>query len=109
MSDYKPLYLSLGMIFVVGILLPFMISSFIDLNNVEVSGIVTPIIDLVENGVSIFTFSINPFNIFGETIKNSIIDYLKYFSLIPDLIIIPYVLITLFGIFYTFIKMLPTT
>lgn len=113
--DYKPLYISLTLIFVIGVVIPFILAGIVDLNEIQTSNVVvTPIINFVNNGFSLNflglgNFSFNIFDFFGETLKQSLITYLSYFGLIPEVIIIPYIIIVLVGIVYTIVKMLPTT
>lgn len=109
MGEWKPLYISLMLIITLGIFIPFVVSSVIDVDPNEVDGILGGFIDLVENGVSFFAFSINPFNILGETLKEYLINNIAVFYYIPNIILIPLILMITVGIFYSFVKLLPAT
>ena len=107
--DYVPLYITLGLIFIIGVGIPLMVSDFVDTSETVPDSAISPLVDLVENGISIFTFNINIFGFLGDTLQNALVDYLTIFSYIPDLILIPLIIIMIVGIAYTFIKILPTT
>lgn len=105
MGDYKPLYLSLAILFIIGVLIPSIISPFADLEELkeDFEG------NIITNGISIFGFNINPFNIIPRNLRDSLEEYSLYFGLIPNVIKIPALILFWLGIIYTFIKLLPTT
>lgn len=107
--DYKPLYLSLGLILIIGVFLPIFISDFTDTENIPENSILNPLITLVGDGVSIFGFNLNIFGFFGDTIQESLVSYISIFAFIPNLLLIPLLIIIITGIVYTIIKMFPTT
>lgn len=107
--DYVPLYITLGMLFCIGVLMPLTISDFVDTETIETESILNPLIDVVEEGVGIFTFNLDIFGFLGETLRGALVDYLTIFSFIPEIILIPLIIIMITGIVYTIIKLLPTT
>lgn len=116
MSDWFPMYLSFGIIFSLGIVLPLVLFPFTS-NTINQNSILSPLIDFIDNGVDIEVplivttkhVKFNPYDIFGQTIKNSIVSYLSVFSFIPIIIVLPLVVIVFFGYIYTIVKLLPTT
>lgn len=110
MGEWKPLYISLLMLIVLGVILPYVVGSVVEINpdNVE-STLISGLIDLVENGVTIFTFSINPFDVLGETIKDTLINYIAIYDYIPLVLLIPIITFITLGVLYSTIKLLPTT
>lgn len=108
--DYKPLYISLGLIIIIGVILPLILLNFTETKQIpDENSILSPVINIIENGVTIFSFNIDLFSFFGETIKTNLITYLSAFAFIPNIILIPLLIIIITGILYTFIKLLPTT
>lgn len=113
-GDWLPLYISLGILFVLGGLIPILISGFVPDGEYNNEAFITPIRDFVENGIDIdlplvpdITFS--PFGWFGDDIQEYIVDKYNAFTYVPDLIAIPLLIIMLIGFFYTIIKLLPFT
>jgi hypothetical protein len=109
MGDYVPLYYSLAIIFLIGILLPVVITSVVDINPDDIGGLVGFLVDIVEEGVSFFTFSFNPFDILGEDLKNQLVNYIASFGYIPEVILYPLLIFVIIGFIYTLVKLLPTT
>lgn len=107
--DYIPLYITLGLLFSVGVLMPLVIGDFVDVDNPPENSIMNPIVDLIENGISFFTFELNIFSILGDDLQESLVNYVKTFAFIPNLILIPLIIIMIIGVGYTVIKLLPTT
>lgn len=97
------------MLFTIGVLMPFVISDFVDVTNPPESSIMNPLITLFDEGVSIFTFNLNLFGFLGETLQTAIVNYLSIFAFIPNILLIPMAIIMIIGVVYTIIKMLPTT
>lgn len=108
-GDYKPAMISLGIILILGGLLPLILQDFVDVGTYDYTGFMEPIINLVENGIELFGFEINVFGIFGEAIQTFLVNQLIVFALIPSIIAIPLIIIIIFGFIYTLIKLLPWT
>jgi hypothetical protein len=109
MTDYKPLYFTLTLLLIIGVVMPLIISDFVDVSEVETDSILDPLITLVNEGVGIFGFNLDIFGFLGDTLQDSLVDYLTIFALIPEIILIPLIIIMIIGIVYTIVKMLPTT
>ena len=109
MSEWKPLYISMIILFIVGILLPSFMNSFVEINPDDVSGLTGGVINLIENGVDFFGSDIDVFGYLPQTIEDSIIEYISGFGYLPDWLQLFTIFIFSIGIFYTFIKLLPTT
>ncbi len=121
MSEWKPLYFSLAIIFIVGGLIPFIISGFVDLEDIEIEGVIGTLVDIVQNGLDleIFDLSIMGFNVgtvsfdlfgfTGETIRAFVINQLVAFSVIPIYIKIPLLALVIVGFIYSIVKLLPLT
>lgn len=110
-GDWKPIYVSFSILFVLGIILPFVINSVIDVNPDDISGFASYFYDMVENGVDlpVLPGSINIFSAFGETLQNALLSYIATLGYIPEVILIPMIILITFGFLYTIIKLLPTT
>lgn len=114
-GDYRPLFFSLGFILFVGLLLPLIISSLVETPPIsEVTGVMSPFVDFVDEGFCITALllgeiCINPFDLLGDTLKDYLVDSLITLSIIPNEILIPILILTTLGIIYTIIKLLPTT
>lgn len=108
-GDWKPAMISLGIILILGGVLPIILQDFIDVGSYNYDDFLAPLINLVENGFSLFGFTIDVFGIFGSTIQNFLVNQLIVFALIPSVIAIPLIIIIIFGFIYTIIKLLPTT
>lgn len=116
MGDYTPLYWSLAIIFTVGIFIPLFVNSVVqEPQPEEINSLVAGVINTIENGITfdlgaiIGSFNINPFNILGPNLKQNLIYYLTAFGYLPMGILIPLIVITSIGVFYTVVKILPTT
>lgn len=116
MGEWKPLFIGLFIIIVIGAFMPVIIAPFIDLSDIQDTGIFTPLINLMNNGVTVdlfgSTYLATTFDFFGftgDTVRQSITDYLTVFSIIPLYITIPLFVFSIVGITYTILKTLPTT
>jgi len=107
--DYVPLYISLAIIFMIGVGVPLLVSDFIDTTTINQSSLMTPLVNFVQDGVSIFGFNLDLFGFLGDTLQNALVGYLTIFTYINDIILIPLIIIMITGIVYTVIKVLPTT
>jgi hypothetical protein len=112
MSDWKPLYYSLGITFILGIILPLILIPFGATAEIgeEASGIFSKLSGIIENGIGIFGFSFNPVQlILGETGKNFISKNLLALGLLPEVLQMVIFIFIITGWVYTIIKLLPTT
>lgn len=107
--DYVPLYITLGMLFIIGVFMPLVVSDFVDVESPPESSFLNPLITLFDEGVSIFTFNLDIFGFLGETIQTALVNYVSIFAFIPNILLIPLMIIMIIGVVYTIIKMLPTT
>ena len=124
MGEWKPLYISLFMLLILGGLLPYIMASFIDINSYSSSydGYLDPIITFVGTGTNLdfsipipflpnvdFDFDFNPFGLLGGNIQNFLVNQLVGFSLIPSVLGIFLIVIMSVGFVYSIIKLLPLT
>lgn len=109
MGDFAPAGYALAFLLFIGLIFPFFLGFFIEVGDVQLNPFTTGLIDVIENGVSIFTFEINPFSWLGAYMQNQLLESVIYLSLLPTFIIIPAIILSIVSIFYTLIKMLPTT
>jgi hypothetical protein len=103
MGDYTPLYISLGIIFIIGFIIPLSIGEFVDNSQPNPNSYVSSISDFVDTGFTIsifgfFSFDINPFSLFGNGFKSFLVSQLNAFSYIPNVISIPLLIIILVGL-----------
>lgn len=116
MGEYTPLYISLALLIIIGVVLPAIINSVVtNPNPDEINSLSTGMIDLVENGLTfnlgsiIGTFTVNPFNILGSELKAGLTDYITALGYLPLWILIPVIIIITTGFIYSTIKLFPTT
>jgi len=111
-GDWKPLYISLGITFVLGFLLPLILAPFAveDEFTDEATGLFATLSNFIDNGISLFGFSFNPTQIiFGEAGKDFLVQQYLAFSLIPGILQVMILIIIITGWVYTIVKLLPTT
>ncbi len=126
MVNYKPLFYSLGLIFIIGIIF-ILISPYFEINpdtlnpnsslgesgiyNFIIDYINADFIDLIDTGFSIFGINVkipilNPFALFGEKIKSFIAKNLIAFTYLPDLISIPLLIFISLSLIWSLIKLI---
>lgn len=120
MGEWTPLYITLAILFLIGGLVPAIISGFVVEGQYNQDSFIAPFIDMVENGFTIAQIEVwgwtifdgidfNPFSWFGSSVQDFIITQLSAFSYIPTAISVPLIIFCLVGLFYSIIKLLPTT
>lgn len=115
-QDYNPLYLSLVILFVFGIIVPVVIAGFTDYETYDHNNYLASIIDFVANGVSLQipvpflpdleVASFNPFEMLGDSVKDALLEYLVAFSYIHPVIAIPLIIFVSIGVIYTIVTMI---
>lgn len=116
MGNYRPLLYTLAFILSVGTILSVMMSPFVDVNTYEPEGILTGLIDFVEDGfiieipffLGLFGTSVNIdivgwFLLGSATAKEYLVNALISLSLIPDIILTPIVIIMTIALIWSFI------
>lgn len=103
--DYRPLMYSVVLILIVGVVMPLIISPYVDVDDIPEESAMNPLITLFDEGVSIFGFSINIFGFLGD-LQDNLVDYISIFAFIPNIVLIPLVIIMVLGIVYTLIKLI---
>lgn len=109
-GEYYPALISLSIILVLGFVFPLIISPFVDVESIVPSGILENLITFVSDGITftlpiIGEFTLNFFDLFGETFKGYLVDNLTYMSLIPSIILIPLTIFIFFGFGYTIFRL----
>lgn len=107
--DYIPLYITLGLLFVIGVLMPVVIGDFVDVEEPPESSLMNPIITIFGEGIGFYGFNLNIFGFLGDTLQTSLTNYVTMFAFIPNMLLIPLIIVMITGIVYTIIKLLPTT
>jgi hypothetical protein len=113
---WKALILGLIMLFIFGGILPLILSPFA-IEQGDYEGYLSPIINFVQNGLTItipslwfagsdFTFSLNPFSLFGNA-QAFILTQLQGYSVIPIIIGLPILIINSILIIYGVVKLFP--
>lgn len=116
LGDWDALRSSVLIIIGISFLFSLILPDFIDITTIQVNGVLSPIVDIVQNGISLSNIPIvgfflpnsatfNPFAFLGETFQTYIISSLTLFSLIPDIILIPLLLYILLGIIWGIISL----
>lgn len=106
--SYKPLFYVIFIILLIGIFVPLFVNNF-DVEEPEENGFINPIIEFVRDGITIFSFKIDFFFFLGESLKQKFISYIGAFKYIPEIILVPMVIIMITALMYSIIKLLPTT
>lgn len=115
MGEYKPLYVFLFIVFLVGIIFPVAISGFVDISELDHgNSLVINIIDFIDNGIEISfpvlgTFELNFPLFYIDFVSENLTNYLEGFVYVPSYVLIPLVIFMLFSLGYAVIKLLPTT
>lgn len=116
-GNWKPLFFALTALFLVGGLLNLIVGSFVDLSNTQPpNGFMGNIYHFVHDGFNI-TISLPvvgdvsfPFNIFavgigGEFVKDFVSQQILILSFVPDLILIPGMILFIIAIIYSIVKL----
>lgn len=122
MSEWKPLFISLGILLIIGIFMPLIVLPFATLEDAEPTGFLGEVNNFVQNGVDVTLFNVtffgaefdtitnfDVFDFLGETARNYFSDLIVTFNIVPAIITIPLLVIVIVGIVYTTLKTLPTT
>lgn len=120
----KALVLGIIMLFLIGGILPLIMSSF-STQTEDYTGYLSPLKNAIQNGFSfhipvagsilkVISFgaisgdlTFNPFKIFGENFQTFLLTQVQGFSLIPAVIGVPLLIITFGFLFYGIIKIFP--
>lgn len=112
MGDYVPLYVSLGLLFLFGVLYPSIYGTFYDLD-LQHDNILAPLVDVIDNGFTVdlwfYEVTLNPFDNLGQTFQDYLLNVVIALTYLPPYVIIPLMIVIIFGFLYTIIKLLPTT
>lgn len=114
MGDWEPLFYALGILFLLGIVLPQIVASFIDVTVIEPSPIVENLVDIVNSQVTIpipflsdiTIVLIDPFNLFGGFLQGFITENILALTVIPNIILIPLLVIAILGIIYSTVALI---
>lgn len=117
MSDHKPLIYTVAFLLIVGFVLPYFLGFFIDVDSIETSSLVSPLVDVIDYGfeldvipiAGVGEFDVNPFSWLGSTMQSYISDSITYLGLLPNFLIIIIIVLSSISILYSIIKLLPTT
>lgn len=108
MADaWKPVLVALAILFLVGFLLPLMVQDYITDETFQPQGVTADVINFVDQGTN-FTipipaapdlqFNFNIFSIFGDSVKDFVVQQFSAFVLIPNYIAIPLAILFIFSI-----------
>lgn len=118
MGDYVPLYISLGLLVLIGLCMPLFVAPFVNAQTYDTDSFVAPLSGFLSEGVvwnvdlplvPDFDLSFNPFGLLGHDIQTYIGETFNAFTYLPNFISLPVLLFIAFGFIYTIIKLLPTT
>lgn len=121
MSDNDVLFVYLGIVIIIGVVLPLCISPFVDISKVNADSKLSTMISVLTDGLNINLPDINLFlfkiplpdfhipliSIFPEPVETYINNYFNTFSYIPDILAIPLMLILFFCTIFMLIKFIP--
>lgn len=112
MSETRTLAILLGVLFLVGGVIPLIVGTFYDVEEVTPTGIYGNLIDVIDNGISIFSFDLDIFFFLGSDTKAYITEQISGYYLFADSVpLLANGLIVIFFIVFVYliIKALPTT
>lgn len=112
MGEGNILIISIAILFVIGGIVPLVVGTFYELEEVTPDGVYGGMVDFINDGFTIFTFDIDILGFLGDDTKTFITDQIKgYYLFAQDLPLIANAIIILIflSIFYALIKALPTT
>lgn len=98
MGEWAPLYISLIILVIIGLVVPVLVFPFVPEGEYNYNSLISPLIDNIEDS-----------SVINTNFQNMLISYLSAFSYIPNYITFPLFLFILVGIIYTGIKLLPLT
>lgn len=104
-EGYTALLISFGIILLIGFFIPVCLSGFVP-DEINENSFISDFTDHAVSGWSFAGITINPFNWFGDNIKEFTIDQLTAFSYIPNTIAIPLLLISLISLIYGAVKLI---
>lgn len=112
-GDYVPLLGSVAFLLFVGLVFPFVLSFFVDVNDIDISSSSTQsLITLVSDGITvdlplIDPFTFNPFSLIGSSAQNSLIESLYYLGLLPSFLVTFIIILCMLSLIYAIIKLVP--
>lgn len=111
-GDYVPLMYALGLLLFIGLCVPFVLSFFVNVDDVEPSALASNLIDLVEDGIEIDLplmdpFNFNPFDLLGTTLQGALVNSLTYLGLLPNFLVTFIIIMCVIAMIYTIIKLVP--
>lgn len=117
MTEYKPLIYSIGIILFIGLIVPFVLGYFVNVDEVESSPLLNGSINIINANYSFqlipfveaSKFNLNPISWLGNTFRQTIVDSLTYMSLLPEFLLLFVLILCTISILYAIIKLLPTT
>lgn len=117
MADFKPLLYTAVFFVFIGLLIPFVLGFFIDVDNIQTSPLVNNMTTIVDQGFELSTipfvdfdnFNINPFAWLGPNIKNAFVDSITYLGLFPDWLITAIVILASISLIYTVVSLVRGT
>ena len=113
MGDGTPLYISLFVILLFGIIMPSIINLVVDVQIDEVTGPATTIISIIDDGIGIpfvpFDGTIDIFGFLSQDMKDSLILWVSGFGYLPSELQLFSLIVVNIGFLVTIIKLLPTT
>jgi hypothetical protein len=113
-GNWKPLFWSLGALFIIAIIFSFVISSFPNNPPETPTGASKVMIDYINGGTNItiplplvpdIKFNFNIFAIFGSSIRAFISNMITTISVIPEYILIPSLILFSLAIIYSIVKL----
>lgn len=115
MGSYKPLIFAIGFLLMIGLVIPFFLGFFIDIDSVEIDGFTNQTVYIIENGFELDvipftdwgTFDINPFTWLGSGMQNALSDSLVYVSIFPSWLSTFILILCTISIIYGLLKLIP--
>lgn len=115
MADaWKPVLVAIGILLLVGLVLPIMLSEFVE--DEQPTGITADVVSLIESGQNVtipvplapdVQFNFNFFSIFGDSIQNFMVSQVIAISFIPAIILVPLIIMFIFSVVWIIKVVLP--
>lgn len=110
MVSFKPIGLSIAFVLFMGLIFPFLLGFFISVDNVQTTPLINSTINFLDDGfevdiLGIVDFDVNPFFWVPDDIMNYITDSFVYLSLLPEFLIIFFLVLISVSFVYTVVAL----
>lgn len=92
MSDFRPIAISLIIIILAGIIMPYILGFFIDVDSIQTSPLANGLAEFIAEGYEVtilgLELNISPFALLPSALQSELSDAIKFMGLLPDFVLI---------------------